>query len=55
MNELNVNTASGRANVDLYTYLAGPIIGLNTIEQYVNDPSSYSAPRQVRLGISLEY
>lgn len=54
-NEYNVNGASGRANVDLYTYLSGPVVGLNTIQQYVNDPGSFSAPRQVRLGVTVDF
>jgi hypothetical protein len=54
-NEYSVNSASGRANIDLYTYLSGPVIGLNTISQYVNDPSSFSAPRQLRLGATIDF
>jgi hypothetical protein len=54
-NEVNVNSASGRANIDLYTYQAGAIVGLNTIQQYLNDPTSFSAPRQVRLGFRVDY
>ncbi|MGE5315103.1 MAG: TonB-dependent receptor [Acidobacteriota bacterium] len=54
-NEYGVNAASGRANVDPYTYEAGEIIGLNTIQQYLNNPTSFSAPRQVRLGFNLGF
>jgi outer membrane receptor protein involved in Fe transport len=54
-NEVNVNSGSGRANIDLFTSLGGRIIGLNTLEQYLNDPTSYSSPREVRLGLSLEF
>jgi hypothetical protein len=54
-NEVNVNSASGRANVDLYTEFAGTIYGLNTIEQYLNDPTSFSAPRQVRFGVTVDF
>lgn len=54
-NETSVDAASGRANIDLYTYLAGPIIGLNTIDQYLNNPGSFSTPRQVRLGITADF
>ncbi|MCU0452548.1 MAG: TonB-dependent receptor [Bacteroidetes bacterium] len=54
-NEYGVNAASGRANIDLYTYLAGRIIGLNTIDEYVNNPASFSAPRQVRLGVTWNF
>ncbi len=55
MNEYGVNSSSGRANVDLYTYLAGPIIGWNTIDQYVNNPASFSAPRQVQVGLTVDF
>ncbi|MEW6509845.1 MAG: TonB-dependent receptor [Bacteroidota bacterium] len=56
-NEFNVNGTTGRANIDLYARypFAGTIIGLNTLDQYVNDPTSFSAPREVRLGFSLEF
>jgi outer membrane receptor protein involved in Fe transport len=54
-NEVNVNSASGRANNDLYTYQSGAIVGLNTIQQYLNNPTSFSAPRQVRLGVRVDY
>lgn len=56
-NEVNVNSATGRANdllvQDINT--AGTIIGLNTLQQYINNPSSYSAPRQVRIGLSIGF
>ena len=55
MNEFNVNASTGRANLDIFTSLGGEIIGLNTVDQYLNDPTSYSAPREVRLGLSLEF
>ncbi len=54
-NEYGVDAASGRANIDLFTYLAGQIYGLNTIEEYVNNPGNYSAPRQLRLGLTVEF
>ncbi|MDP1676514.1 MAG: TonB-dependent receptor [Bacteroidota bacterium] len=54
-NENNVDAASGRANVDLYTKEAGPIYGLNTLKEYLNNPTSFSAPRNVRLGINLDF
>lgn len=50
-NEYGVNSASGRANVDIYTYEAGQIIGLNTIQEYLNNPTSFSSPRQIRFGM----
>lgn len=54
-NEVNVNSASGRANVDLFTGFAGTVYGLNTIDQYLNDPTSFSAPRQVRFGVTVDF
>jgi hypothetical protein len=53
-NENNVDLASGRANVDLYTEQnAQRIVGLNTIAEYQNNPWNFSTPRQVRLGFNL--
>jgi outer membrane receptor protein involved in Fe transport len=54
-NEYNVNAGTGRANLDIFTSLGGRIIGLNTVDQYLNDPTSFSAPREVRLGASVEF
>ena len=55
-NENNVNSASGRANVDLYTSQnAQKIVGLNTIAENQNNPSNFSTPRQVRLGFNLGF
>ena len=56
-NEVNVNSATGRSN-DLLTQdinTAGTIFGLNTLQQYINDPTSFSAPRQVRIGLSVGF
>ncbi len=56
-NEVNVNAYTGRSNdlpiQDITS--AGTIIGLNTLQQYVNDPTSYSAPRSLRIGCSLDF
>ncbi|MDD8016836.1 MAG: TonB-dependent receptor [Bacteroidota bacterium] len=54
-NEINVNDASGRANVDLYTYESGPIYGLNSLQEYLNNPTSFSVPRNARFGINLNF
>ncbi|MCF8241632.1 MAG: TonB-dependent receptor [Melioribacteraceae bacterium] len=54
-NEYGVYGTTGRANVDLNTKFAGDINGLNTIDQFVNNPGMYNAPRQIRLGISFSY
>ena len=55
LNEETVYGTSGRANVDLNTQYAGEIVGLNTIEQYVNNPGFYSTPREIRLGATLGF
>ncbi len=55
LNEEGVYGTTGRANVDLNTQYAGDIIGLNTIEQYVNNPSFYSTPREIRLGATFGF
>jgi outer membrane receptor protein involved in Fe transport len=54
-NEYGVYGTTGRANSDLNTKFAGDINGLNTIDEFVNNPGNYSAPRQVRLGISFGF
>ena len=55
LNEETVYGTSGRANIDLNTQYAGEIVGLNTIEQYVNNPGFYSTPREIRLGATLGF
>jgi hypothetical protein len=55
-NEINVDEASGRANVDIFTSQnAQKIIGFNTIQEYQNNPGNFSSPREVRLGFNLEF
>ncbi|HAL56007.1 MAG TPA: TonB-dependent receptor [Bacteroidetes bacterium] len=54
-NEYGVYASTGRATSDLNTKYAGEIIGLNTIEQFVKNPSMYSTPRQLRFGLSLGF
>ena len=55
-NENNVNAASGRANVDIFTSQnAQKIIGLNTIQENQNNPGNFSTPRQVRIGFNLGF
>ncbi len=50
-NELNVYGSTGRADQDLNTKFAGDIRGLNTLEDFINNPGFYSEPRQIRLGL----
>jgi hypothetical protein len=54
-NEYGVYSTTGRANSDLNTQFAGDIIGLNTLDQYVNNPGNYSTPREFRLGLGFEF
>lgn len=54
-NEYGVYSSTGRATVDLNTKWAGNIVGLNTLEQAVRNPSMYSSPRQFRLGVNLGF
>jgi outer membrane receptor protein involved in Fe transport len=55
-NENNIDATTGRANVHLFRGVQpNKVIGLNTVEQYLNNPGSFSAPRQVRLGITLDF
>lgn len=54
-NEYGVYGTTGRATNDLNTKYAGDINGLNTIDEFVNNPGMYSAPRQIRLGVSLGF
>lgn len=56
LNEYGVYGSTGRANNDLDAELnAGEIIGLNTLEDYITNPSMYSAPRRIRLGLSFGF
>lgn len=54
-NEYGVYGTTGRAGVDLNTKYAGEIIGINTIDQYVNNPGMYSRPREIRIGFGFGY
>jgi outer membrane receptor protein involved in Fe transport len=55
MNEVGVYSSSGRAGIDYNTKYAGDVIGLHTIDQYVMNPTMYSGPREIRLGMSISY
>lgn len=54
-NETAVYSTTGRANSDLNVKYAGEVYGLNTIEEYIKNPGMYSAPRQIRVGLSLGF
>jgi len=55
LNEEDVYSTTGRSNVDLNTQFAGDIVGLNSIDQYVNNPDFYSTPREIRLGFTFGF
>lgn len=58
-NEVNVDGRSGRANIHYFTaaenFGPGPIYGLNTYEQYAANPTSFSTPRNFRVGFNLDF
>ncbi|MDP3831288.1 MAG: hypothetical protein Q8Q47_08455, partial [Ignavibacteriaceae bacterium] len=54
-NEYGVYGTTGRATNDLNVKDAGEIIGMNTIEEYVNNPSMYSTPREIRIGFGFGF
>ena len=54
-NETGVYSTTGRATSDLNTKFAGEVNGLNTIEEFIKNPGMYSAPRQIRVGLSLGF
>lgn len=56
-NEYGVYSSTGRANVDLNVKYADPtaISRINTIEQNINNPGMYSAPREIRLGFGFGF
>jgi len=55
-NEYGVSASTGRAGIDLnaeeYT---GQIFGANTMEEYLNNPADYSRPRQINLGLRVDF
>jgi outer membrane receptor protein involved in Fe transport len=57
-NENGVYSTTGRANVDLNAiryYKDSDVIGLNTIADYVKNPSMYSSPREIRVGFGFQF
>ena len=55
LNEYGVYSSSGRAGNDLNTEFASPVIGLNTIEEYVKNPTLYSTPRRISVGVNVGF
>ena len=54
-NEYGVDATTGRTNLYLFKSTIGKIIGLNTYDQYSNNPANYSTPRQIRFGVTLDF
>jgi outer membrane receptor protein involved in Fe transport len=53
LNEWNVYGSTGQADRDLDALTsAGEIIGLHTLEDFITNPTFYSPPRRIRLGVS---
>lgn len=55
LNEYGVYSSTGRAGNDLNTKLAGPIIGLNTLDEFVKNPGMYSSPRRINFGFNIGF
>ncbi|MBU2585886.1 MAG: TonB-dependent receptor [Bacteroidetes bacterium] len=54
-NEYGIYASTGRASTDLNIKYAGELIGINTIDEYVNNPGMYSAPREIRVGFGFSF
>jgi outer membrane receptor protein involved in Fe transport len=54
-NEYGVSSTTGRAGIDLNTKFAAPIVGKNTIEQYLKNPADYSSPRRINIGLRVNF
>jgi outer membrane receptor protein involved in Fe transport len=55
-NEINVSTTSGRAGIDLTAEeFTGIVYGINTIGEYILNPTDYSAPREIRFGFGFGF
>lgn len=54
-NEYGVYGSTGRAGSDLNIKFAAPIIGRNTIQEYLNNPGMYSQPRRISIGCNVTF
>ena len=55
-NEYNVSATTGRAGIDLTAeQYTGTIYGLNTIDEYLINPTDYSSPREIRFGFGIGF
>ncbi|TFG95859.1 MAG: hypothetical protein E4H13_12865 [Calditrichales bacterium] len=57
MNELDVYRDTGRAtySTDPLYFGGGRPRGLNTLDQYYVNPAFYSRPREIQLGLELNF
>lgn len=54
-NERDVYSDTGRATYSFEAERSGTIYGVNTLDEYLARPDFYSEPRQVILGVSVEF
>ncbi len=54
-NEREVYTDTGSADYTLSALTGGTVFGLNTLDEYITRPDFYSGPRQILMGISLDF
>jgi len=55
-NENNVSATSGRAGIDLTAEeFTGTVYGVNTLDEYLLNPTDYSSPREIRLGFGFGF
>lgn len=55
-NEYGVYSTTGRATTDLGpVFTPVEVIGLNTVDQFIKNPSMYSSPREIRLGFGFGF
>lgn len=54
-NELDVYSDTGRANYTLTAMTSGTIFGVNSLNDYLARPNFYSDPRQIMIGMGMEF
>ena len=54
-NELDVYSDTGRAGYTLSAINSGTIFGVNNLHEYLTRPNFYSEPRQVLIGVGMEF
>ena len=54
-NELIVFSDTGRSGFTIQSQLTGAVRGVNSIDEFFTRPDYYSAPRQIRLGVTVSF